>query len=48
MVNYTIEGDPISYAVNIISKGGIEVTIQSQDRYGPQGYFSYSCQAMTR
>lgn len=48
MVNYTTEGDPVSYAVNIISKGRIEVSIESRDRFGPQGSFSYSCQALTR
>lgn len=48
VVNYTTEGDPVSYAVNIISKGRIQVSIESQDKYGPQGSFSYSCTAMTR
>jgi hypothetical protein len=48
MVNYTTEGDPVSYGVNIVSKERIQVSIQSHDRYGPQGSFAYVCQAMTR
>ena len=48
MVNYTTEGDPVTYNVDIVSKARIQVSIQSQDRYGPQGYFTYVCQTMTR
>ncbi len=48
MVDYTTEGDPVSYTVDIVSKERIQVSIQSQDRYGPQGSFAYVCQAMTR
>ena len=46
--NYTTEGDPVRYGVNIVSKERIKVNIQSHDRYGPQGSFAYVCQAMTR
>ncbi|HKV30749.1 MAG TPA: hypothetical protein VJT14_07015 [Candidatus Dormibacteraeota bacterium] len=48
MVNYTTEGDPVTYAVDIASRERIQVTIQSQDRYGPQGTFVYMCQALAR
>ncbi len=48
MVNYTIEGDPVSYTVDIVSKERIHASIHSQDRYGPQGPFAYVCQEMSR
>lgn len=48
MVNYTTEGDPVTYTVSVVSKERIQVGIQSQDRYGPQGSFAYVCQALTR
>ena len=47
MVDYTLEGDPVTYAV-AVSATQIQVSIQSQDRYGSQGSFSYACQAMAR
>ena len=48
MVNYTIEGDPITFAVDIASADQIAVSIQSKDRYGPQGAFAYSCHGLSR
>jgi hypothetical protein len=48
MVNYTTEGDPVTYAVTVVSKERIQVGIQSQDRFGPQGSFAYVCQTLMR
>jgi hypothetical protein len=48
VVQYTTEGDPMTYAINLVSANRIDVTIQSKDRFGPKGSFAYSCQGLTR
>ena len=47
MVDTTVEGDPIQYTVDI-STSRVGITIQSQDRYGPQGSFIYDCSGLTQ
>jgi len=48
VVQYTTEGDPITYGVKVSSSTQIGVSIQSQDRFGPRGSFQYSCHGLTR
>jgi hypothetical protein len=48
VVQYTIEGDPITFAVDLASTEQIDVGIDSKDRYGPNGSFSYSCNGLSR
>lgn len=44
---YTIEGDPISYRIQITPEG-VVVTVDSKDRFGQQGVFTHTCQALER
>jgi hypothetical protein len=48
VVQYTIEGDPVTFAVDLASGEQIDVGIDSKDRYGPNGSFSYSCNGLSR
>jgi hypothetical protein len=48
VIQYTVEGDPITYAVNLKSANRIDISIESQDRFGPKGSFAYSCHGLTR
>jgi hypothetical protein len=48
IVQFTAEGDPITYALSISSPTHIEIDIDSKDRYGPRGRFGYSCIDLTR
>jgi len=48
VVQYTIEGDPITFEMLVFSVDHVDVNIQSQDRYGPKGSFAYSCHGLTR
>jgi hypothetical protein len=48
IVQFTAEGDPITYAVNISSPTHVDIDIDSKDRYGPRGRFGYSCIDLTR
>lgn len=45
-VAYTTEGDPITYDVSVQQRDSIAVRIDSQDRFGTQGQFAYTCTAM--
>lgn len=47
MVNLTVEGDPISYAVDVLGTA-VRVSITSQDRFGPRGSFIYVCSGLTQ
>jgi hypothetical protein len=42
MVDLTVEGDPVTYTVEV-SGAAVRVSIQSKDRFGPQGFFVYAC-----
>ncbi len=44
---HTIEGDPIRYTVQITPRG-VEVTVDSKDRFGQQGVFTHTCRALER
>ncbi|HSN97162.1 MAG TPA: hypothetical protein VLS89_02655 [Candidatus Nanopelagicales bacterium] len=44
---YTIEGDPISYRVQLTPKAYI-VTVDSKDRYGTQGVMTHKCETFER
>jgi hypothetical protein len=46
VVEYTTEGDPITYAVNV-GAHEINVRIDSQDRFGPKGTFAYTCDGLS-
>lgn len=48
VAQYTIEGDAITFEMLVFSPDDVDVNIQSQDRYGPQGSFAYSCHGLTR
>jgi hypothetical protein len=48
VVQYTTEGDPITYTVNVASANQIGVNIQSLDRFGSSGSFAYSCHGLSR
>lgn len=48
VVNYTAEGDAVIYTIVILPTMRVNVSIQSQDRYGPQGSFGYACQTLLR
>lgn len=48
VVQYTTEGDPITYTVNLASANQIDVNIQSLDRFGSNGSFAYSCHGLSR
>lgn len=48
MTNYTVEGDPVTFAVAIPAKDRISIDIVSKDRFGPQGGFAYICSGLTR
>jgi hypothetical protein len=47
MVNFTVEGDPITYTVTV-RPTTIDVGIQSQDRYGSRGFFAYTCGGLSQ
>ena len=47
MTDLTVEGDPVIYTVAIM-RAAVQVSVQSQDRFGPQGSFSYSCSGLTQ
>jgi len=47
MVNFTVEGDPVTYTVAVMPTS-IQVSVQSQDRYGPPGLFNYNCTGFTQ
>lgn len=47
MVDLTIEGDPITYAV-VVSGTSVQVSIQSKDRFGLRGTFAYECTGLTQ
>ena len=47
MVDFTVEGDQVTYTVMVMATS-IQVSVQSQDRYGPQGLFSYACTGFTQ
>jgi hypothetical protein len=47
MVNVTPEGDPVTYTVTV-SQTGVQVTVQSHDRFAPQGLFVYSCNGLSQ
>ncbi|AKT35974.1 hypothetical protein [Chondromyces crocatus] len=44
--HFTIEGDPISYKIQI--NPNVTVTVDNQDRYGQKGVSNHTCQAMER
>jgi hypothetical protein len=46
MVNTTVEGDHITYVVNVLTDG-VHVSIDSNDKFGPRGTFAYTCRGMT-
>lgn len=45
-VAYTVEGDPITYAVDALQRDRIQVLIDSEDNFGAEGQFLYTCTAM--
>jgi len=45
-VAYTVEGDPITYAVDVLQRDRIRVLIDSGDNFGAKGQFLYTCTAM--
>lgn len=47
MVNVTPEGDPVTYTVTV-SQAGVQVTVQSQDRFAPRGLFVYNCDGLSQ
>ncbi len=47
MVDLTIEGDPITYTVELLG-AAVRVSIQSKDRFGLQGLFVYACSGLTQ
>lgn len=47
MVDITVEGDPITYTVDLIGSE-INVRIDSKDRFGPRGQFVYGCSGFAR
>jgi len=48
VTEYTIEGDPITFAVNLSAANEVDVRIDSQDRFGPKGTFEYVCHGLSR
>ena len=48
IVEYTVEGGPITYSVDIASANQIQISILSQDRFGPRGSFAYACRSLVR
>jgi hypothetical protein len=44
---HTIEGDPIVYKVQVTPRG-VNVTVDSKDRFGQQGVFTHTCRAFER
>jgi hypothetical protein len=48
VIQYTTEGDPITYSVNLGVANEIDVRIDSQDRFGPKGTFAYTCHGLSR
>lgn len=47
-VAYTIEGDPIAFDVQVLGADEIRVLVDSEDKFGEQGQFRYSCTRMER
>src|SRR5260370_26974086 len=47
IVSFTVEGDPVKYTLNV-TPPSVRVAIWSQDRYGPTGYFIYTCSGLKR
>lgn len=47
MVDMTVEGDPVQYTIDL-SGNRVRITIQSHDKYGPQGSFIYECSGLTQ
>ena len=47
MVNVTPEGDPVTYTVTV-SETVVQVTVQSHDRFAPQGLFVYKCNGLSQ
>jgi hypothetical protein len=47
IVDITPEGDPITYTVEV-SSAAVRVSIQSKDKFGPQGLFVYACGGLTQ
>lgn len=47
IVSFTVEGDPVKYTLNV-TPPSVRVAIWSQDRYGPTGYFTYTCSGLKR
>ena len=48
ITQYTVEGDPITFAVNLSAANEVDVRIDSQDRFGPKGTFAYVCHGLSR
>lgn len=46
VATFTVEGDPITYSIRVLSRNAIRVTVQSQDKYGPRGRFDYTCSGL--
>lgn len=44
---YTIEGDPITYRIEI-TPTGVVVVVDSKDRYGQKGVFRHTCRNFER
>lgn len=44
----TAEGDPITFDIDVVAPGWIEVTIDSADKYGARGIFYHICTTMDR
>ncbi|WP_438016534.1 hypothetical protein WMF18_37910 [Sorangium sp. So ce315] len=44
---YTIEGDPVSYHLEVTATG-VVVVVDSKDRYALQGVFRHSCRNLER
>jgi len=46
--SYTVEGDPITYALVVLSRDRIQVHRDSADRFGQSGQLDFTCKSLDR